>query len=111
MKPGRAEYHRNRDSGILLLPSQNRLRLSLVIYTDPEESRITYAVPKYFVKSITYIGEITPIFEKYFYNPISSYVLNISNKVRWVHTGSIHVYLAYIFVTLIIAIMFYIYQE
>jgi len=81
------------------------------LYRPRRESRITYAVPKYFVKSITYIGEITPIFEKYFYNPISSYVLNISNKVRWVHTGSIHVYLVYIFVTLIIAIMFYIYQE
>ena len=81
------------------------------LYRPRRESRITYAVPKYFVKSITYIGEITPIFEKYFYNPISSYVLNISNKVRWVHTGNIHVYLVYIFVTLIIAIMFYIYQE
>jgi len=80
------------------------------LYRPRREIRVTYAVPKYFVKSITYIGEITPIFEKYFYNPISNYVLNISNKVRWVHTGSIHVYLAYIFVTLIIAIMFYIYQ-
>ena len=64
------------------------------LYRPRREIRATYAVPKYFVKSITYIGEITPIFEKYFYNPISSYVLNISNKVRWVHTGSIHVYLA-----------------
>ena len=80
------------------------------LYRPRREISATYAVPKYFVKSITYIGEITPIFEKYFYNPISGYVLNISNKVRWVHTGSIHVYLAYIFVTLLIAIMFYIYQ-
>ncbi|HHT9104316.1 MAG TPA: hydrogenase 4 subunit B [Candidatus Wujingus californicus] len=76
------------------------------LYRPRREISTTYAVPKYFVKSITYIGEITPIFEKYFYNPISSYVLNISNKVRWVHTGSIHVYLAYIFVTLLILIIF-----
>lgn len=79
------------------------------LYRPRFEISTTYSVPKYFAKSITYLGEITPIFEKYFYNPVSSYVLNISNKIRWVHTGSIHVYLAYIFVTLLIAILSVIY--
>ncbi len=80
------------------------------LYRPRREIDTTYIIPKYFVKSITYIGEITPIFEKYFYTPISNYVLNIANRVRWVHTGSVHVYLAYIFVTLLVAILFYIYQ-
>ncbi len=75
------------------------------LYRPRREINTTYSVPKYFVKSITYIGEITPIFENYFYTPISRYVLNISNRVRWVHTGSIHIYLAYIFVTLLISIL------
>jgi hydrogenase-4 component B len=52
-----------------------------------------------------YISEITPIFEKYFYAPLSRYVLSISNKVRWIHTGSVHMYLVYIFITLLISML------
>lgn len=75
------------------------------LYRPRLEIKTTYSVPKYFVKSIRYIDEITPIFEKYFYAPLSRYVLNISNKVRWIHTGSIHIYLVYIFITLLISML------
>lgn len=75
------------------------------LYRPRREIRVLYSVPKYFVKSITYIGEITPIFERYLYAPVSKYVLDISQKLRWVHTGSIHIYLLYIFITLLIAIL------
>jgi len=66
-----------------------------------------YSVPNFFVKSMTYVGGITPIFESYLYTPVSNFVLKASDRVRWIHTGNIHVYLAYIFVTLIILIMFF----
>lgn len=75
------------------------------LYRPRREIETTYTVPKYFVKSIVYIAEITPIFEKYFYAPLSRYVLSISNKVRWIHTGSVHIYLVYIFITLIISML------
>jgi hydrogenase-4 component B len=75
------------------------------LYRPRLEIKTTYSVPKYFVKSILYISEITPIFEKYFYAPISRYVLSISNKVRWIHTGSVHIYLIYIFITLLISLL------
>src|SRR3989338_6944550 len=66
-----------------------------------------YSVPNFFVKSMTYVGGITPIFESYLYTPVSNFVLKASDRVRWIHTGNIHVYLAYIFVTLLILIMFF----
>ncbi|MCF6153381.1 MAG: hydrogenase 4 subunit B [Candidatus Kuenenia stuttgartiensis] len=75
------------------------------LYRPRLEIETTYSVPKYFVNSIVYIAEITPIFEKYFYAPLSRHILNISNKVRWIHTGSVHIYLAYIFITLLISML------
>ena len=76
------------------------------LYRPRLEVTTVYSVPKFFVKSISYVGEVAPIFERYFYGPVSQFVLDISNKVRWVHTGSIHIYLTYIFITLIILIIF-----
>ncbi|WKZ19194.1 MAG: hydrogenase 4 subunit B [Candidatus Jettenia sp. CY-1] len=77
------------------------------LYRPRVEVSSEYSVPHYFVKSVTYLGEITPIFERYLYTPISNFVLNSSERVRWMHTGNIHLYLAYIFVTLLILIMFF----
>ncbi|MBI2471473.1 MAG: hydrogenase 4 subunit B [Planctomycetes bacterium] len=76
------------------------------LYRPRREVSTEYSVPNYFVKSISYISEVSPIFERYFYGPVSRFVLDISTKVRWVHTGSIHIYLTYIFITLIILIIF-----
>lgn len=76
------------------------------LYRPQREVRTEYSVPNFFVKSIAYVSEVTPIFEKYLYGPVSRFVLSMSTKVRWVHTGSIHIYLTYIFITLIILILF-----
>jgi hydrogenase-4 component B len=66
-----------------------------------------YSVPKFFAKSMTFMNEFTFIFDKYLYTPVTNFVLNASERVRWIHTGNIHMDLAYIFVTLIILIMFF----
>ncbi|MEK6559358.1 MAG: hydrogenase 4 subunit B [Planctomycetota bacterium] len=77
------------------------------LYRPRLEVSTTYSVPNFFVKSIAYVGEITPIFERYLYNPVSNFVLKISDKARLIHAGNIHLYLAYIFITLLILIMFF----
>lgn len=76
------------------------------LYRPQLEVRTEYSVPHYFVKSIAYIGGVTPLFENYLYGPVARFVLSISTRARWVHTGSIHIYLTYIFITLIILILF-----
>ena len=76
------------------------------LYRPQLEVRTEYSVPNFFVKSITYISGVTPLFENYFYGPVARFVLSISTRVKWVHTGSIHIYLTYIFITLIILILF-----
>ncbi|HHT9152415.1 MAG TPA: hydrogenase 4 subunit B [Candidatus Hypogeohydataceae bacterium YC40] len=42
------------------------------------------------------------IFERYLYEPLIQAVMNISNKVKILQPGSIHLYLLYIFITLIV---------
>lgn len=44
-------------------------------------------------------------FDQYFYNPVIRTVLSISEKIRTIQDGSIHSYLAYIFVTLIVLLL------
>ncbi len=50
--------------------------------------------------------QIEPIFEKYLYRPVTWLALTISRLMRIIQTGSIHLYLLYILVTLVIALIY-----
>lgn len=63
-------------------------------------------VSPYFPRSITYRGQITPVFEQYLYGPVRFLVITISNRLRRLQGGSVQVYLGYIFVSLIILLAF-----
>jgi len=58
------------------------------------------------VKSIKYSGEITPFFERYIYEPVTGFIHKIAGKVRVLQSGSLHLYLGYILVTLILLLIF-----
>lgn len=62
----------------------------------------------YFPKKMSYRGSIgiLSVFNNYLYQPVVDTILRVANKVRLLHGGSINVYLAYIFVTLILILMF-----
>lgn len=47
---------------------------------------------------------VGPIFERYFYEPLVQVVMAISNKMQILQSGSIHMYLLYFFITLIVLI-------
>lgn len=76
------------------------------IYLPRREIRISYAVKPFFVKSIRYSGEITPFFEKYFYSPAKELVYKIAGRVKILQSGSLHLYLGYILITLILLLIF-----
>ncbi|MEK7241226.1 MAG: hydrogenase 4 subunit B, partial [Planctomycetota bacterium] len=44
------------------------------------------------------------IFERYFYEPLVQVVMAISNKMQILQSGSLHLYLLYFFITLIVLI-------
>ena len=57
---------------------------------------------KYFVQSIEYRSEIRSWFEEYLYAPLVALVRWISLRVRRLQSGSLHGYLAYLLVVLIV---------
>ncbi|MFH0732301.1 MAG: proton-conducting transporter membrane subunit [Candidatus Omnitrophota bacterium] len=60
----------------------------------------------YHVKSFTYETHTTKIFKKYIYDPALVLVFKTARSMRRMQPGSIHVYLSYIFVTLLLLLIF-----
>ena len=60
----------------------------------------------YHVKSFTYETHTTKIFKKYFYDPALALVFRSARSMRRLQSGSIHLYLGYIFITVLLLIVF-----
>ncbi|MFA5176576.1 MAG: proton-conducting transporter membrane subunit [Candidatus Omnitrophota bacterium] len=60
----------------------------------------------YHVKSFTYETHTTPVFRKYIYQPLVGLVIRAAKFMRRIQPGSIHLYLAYIFATVLLLIIF-----
>jgi hydrogenase-4 component B len=60
----------------------------------------------YHVKSFVYETHTTPVFKKYIYEPLLASVFRAAKSMRRIQLGSIHLYLSYIFVTLLLLIIF-----
>ena len=60
----------------------------------------------YHVKSFKYEVFTTPVFKRYIYDPILSLVLKSAGQMRKMQPGSIHLYIAYIFIAVILLIIF-----
>ncbi|HNW38930.1 MAG TPA: proton-conducting transporter membrane subunit [Candidatus Omnitrophota bacterium] len=60
----------------------------------------------YHVKSFAYETYTTPVFKKYIYKPLLTWVLGSARLMRRLQPGSIHLYLTYIFLALLLLIIF-----
>ncbi len=76
------------------------------IYLPRRELRVSYILKPFFVRSIKYSGEITPFFEKFLYEPATDVIQKIAGKVRLLQSGSLHLYLGYILITLVLLLIF-----
>jgi hydrogenase-4 component B len=61
---------------------------------------------QYYVRSMKYETSITPIFKKYFYRNVINRAFHAANFVSRLQSGSIHFYIAYIFITLMALLYF-----
>ncbi len=75
----------------------------LLPYSKTEKIRESF----YHVKSFKYEVFTTFIFRRYVYDPIISLVLLAAKQTRKIQAGSIHMYLAYILITILLLIFFY----
>ncbi|NGZ61057.1 MAG: hypothetical protein CV081_11230 [Nitrospira sp. LK265] len=60
---------------------------------------------RYFAKRRRFEFHIEPIFEKYLYDPLVAFFTTLADRLRVIQAGSLHLYLTYIFVTLILLLL------
>ena len=77
-----------------------------VLYKPRREIQAVFDVSPYFPKEIHFESGIEPTFEKRLYAPLQEFLFRVSTRMRTIQAGSIHAYLAYIFVTLILLLLF-----
>ncbi|HEX9021374.1 MAG TPA: hydrogenase 4 subunit B [Nitrospirota bacterium] len=76
------------------------------IYLPSRDLKVSYLLKPFFVKSIRYGGEITPLFERYVYEPVTRTVHAVAGRVKLLQSGSLQLYLGYILLTLILLLIF-----
>jgi len=60
---------------------------------------------RYFAKRRRFEFHIEPMFQTYLYDPLIAFVSGLANRMKIVQAGSLHLYLAYIFVTLVVLLL------
>jgi hydrogenase-4 component B len=81
-------------------------RIAFAFFLHPYRKTQKVRESFYHVKSFAYRTETTFVFKKYIYGPILSFVFRSAKVLRRIQPGSIHVYLAYIFITALLLIVF-----
>jgi hydrogenase-4 component B len=76
------------------------------LFRPRREIQAEFDVSPYYPKAIHFESEIEPTFETHFYEPMWAAIQGIAARMRKIQMGSIHAYLAYIFVTLILLLLF-----
>lgn len=76
------------------------------LYQPRREIQAVFDISPYFPKSIRFESEIEPTFENRLYRPVQSMFYWVSSRMRAIQAGSVHLYLTYIFVTLILLLLF-----
>ena len=60
---------------------------------------------RYFAKRRRFEFHIEPVFQKYLYDSVVTFMTGLADRLRIVQAGSLHLYLAYMFVTLVVLLL------
>jgi hydrogenase-4 component B len=81
-------------------------RVFAELYRPTQDLSIDFhPASKYFVQSIEYRSEIHPWFERLLYGPALSLLRAVAGRVRGLQAGSVHLYLAYLGVALLVLLI------
>jgi len=76
------------------------------LYQPKREIQQQFDVSPYYPKSVLFESEVEQTFESRLYKPLKDKLLQRANRLRAIQAGSIHAYLAYIFLTLVVLLLF-----
>jgi hydrogenase-4 component B len=83
------------------------LRMIFAAFYRPRtEIHPDYDVSPYYPSAIHFESQVEPLFEKRVYDPLAHWMFGFARRMHAIQGGSIHAYLAYIFVTLILMLLF-----
>jgi len=111
----RAVICRTWDCGYYKLDSRNEytatafskpFRIAFSFFLMPYRRTQKIRESFYHVKSFTYETHTTLVFKKYIYDPAIALVFRLAESMKKIQPGSIHLYLGYIFITLLLLIVF-----
>ncbi|MDD4908467.1 MAG: proton-conducting transporter membrane subunit [Candidatus Omnitrophica bacterium] len=112
---GKAVSYRTWDCGYYVLSSRNEytatafskpFRIAFSFFLLPYRKTQKVRESFYHVKSFTYETHTTKVFKKYIYDPVITRVFKTAKFMRRIQPGSIHLYISYIFTTLLLLIIF-----
>ena len=75
------------------------------LFRPQREMEADYEFSRYFTRTIRFEVRIEPIFERWIYQPFQHGVLKLSKRIRALQMGSVHAYLAYVFITLLVLLL------
>jgi hydrogenase-4 component B len=76
------------------------------LFQPHRELQRDYDYSPYFTKTIRFDSHVEEVFEKGIYQPVRIFIYKAARRVRGIQAGSIHFYLLYIFITLLLLLMF-----
>jgi len=112
---GKTVIYKTWDCGYYKLDSRNEytatafskpLRIAFSFFLLPYRKTQKIRESFYHVKSFTYEIHTTKVFKKYIYDPVLVLLFKVAKSMRRIQPGSIHLYLGYIFITLLLLIIF-----
>ncbi len=112
---GKSVIYKNWDCGYYKLDSRNEytatafskpFRIAFSFFLLPYRKTQKIRESFYHIKSFSYETHTTKVFKKYVYDPALALVFKTAKSMRRLQPGSIHLYLGYIFITLLLLIIF-----
>jgi hydrogenase-4 component B len=76
------------------------------LYRPHREIQAEFDVSPHYPSAIRFVSEIELTFEKRLYGPLREQIMAAAKRMKGIQAGSINVYLAYIFITLILLLLF-----
>jgi hydrogenase-4 component B len=75
------------------------------VYRPTRQVEALAEISPYFPQEVRYRAEIEPTFERYMYGPLLRTVLRVANGLKVLQAGSLHAYLAYVLVLVVLLLL------
>jgi hydrogenase-4 component B len=70
------------------------------------EIQTEFEVSAYYPTAIRFESEVEPPLERHLYFPLKDRIIARASRLQTIQAGSIHAYLTYIFITLVVLLLF-----